>query len=129
MGVMSRVAVRAPALLAAILAAAAAVAGYAIRNRVIEPEVMGEMCKSADAAFWCPARSAVIVASQWGLIGWLPAVLAVAALILLARWARPAALGAAALAGLALALYNAGLAVPALALSVLILLRLDNDAP
>lgn len=119
---------RTPALLALGLAVGVAAAGYALRNRLVEPEAMGALCTAADAAFWCPVRTAVIVLSQWGVLGWMPMVLAAAALVLPGRWARPAALGAAVAAGFGLSLYNAGLAVPALALAVLRLVRLEKNA-
>lgn len=128
-GFGSRLAYRTPAVLAAVLAVGLAAVGYLLRQRLVEPEVMGALCTSADPAFWCPVRTAVIAASQWGVLGWASVALAVAALILPARLARPVALSAAVLAGLGLALYNAGIAVPALALALLRLVRLEQEAP
>lgn len=110
---------RRPTLTAVILAVLFAGIGYILRYGWVEPEAIGNMCKSAAAVWWCPARTAMIVATEWNGLGYAATALAVLSLFLAPRGAVKAAFAAMAIGGAALILYNATEAGPGLVLALL----------
>ena len=108
-----------PALTAVILAAVFGGIGYFLRYSWVEPEAIGNMCKSAAAVWWCPARTALIVTTEWNGLGYAATALAVLAVFLRPRPAVLSALAAMALGGMGLVLYNATEAGPGLILALL----------
>jgi hypothetical protein len=108
-----------PALTAVIVAAAFAGIGYALRYGWVEPEAIGNMCKSAEAVWWCPGRTALIVTTEWNGLGYAATALAILSLFLKPRRATILAFIAMAVGGAALVLYNATEAGPGLILALL----------
>lgn len=91
-----------------LLATITAGLGYAIRYWFIEPETQGAACEGGGP-WWCPLRAGIIDATQWGVLGIVAAILAVAAIVLAARGQRSTlpAMAAMAVGGAGLTLYNA----------------------
>ena len=108
-----------PALTAVIVALVFAGIGYALRYGWIEPETIGNMCKSAEAVWWCPARTALIVATEWNGLGYAATALAILSLFPAPRRATFLVFAAMAVGGAALVLYNATEAGPGLILALL----------
>lgn len=119
-------AARRPALTAVILTVVFAGIGYFLRYSWVEPEAIGNMCKSAEAVWWCPARTALIVITEWNGLGYAATLLAVLALITPRRLSAPIAIVAMAIGGMALVLYNATEAGPGLILALLRLAWLER---
>lgn len=125
---MSRLAAiaRAPVIGLLALAAMSAAAGYGLRYVVVEPEALGEACR-LDGPWWCPLRTSLIVATEWGALGTAGVIAAAAALF--ARGG--AALGLAAIAmvlgGAGLYLYNTTLAAAAVLVALLRAARLERQ--
>lgn len=115
-----------PTLTAVILAAVFAGIGYALRYAFVEPEAIGNMCKSAAAAWWCPIRTGFIVATEWNGLGYAATALAVVALVSAPKRAVPIAFVAMAIGGAALILYNATEAGPGLILALLRLAWIES---
>jgi hypothetical protein len=105
-------AARRPALTATILTVVFAGIGYFLRYSWVEPEAIGNMCKSAEAVWWCPARTALIVTIEWNGLGYAATLLAVLSLITARRLSVPVAIVAMTIGGMALVLYNATEAGP-----------------
>lgn len=118
-----------PALVAVALAIACAGIGYWLRYAWVEPEAIGAMCKSAEAVWWCPLRTATIVTTEWNGLGYA----AIACALLSLPAGRTAALGLAtlsmAIGGAGMILYNATEAGPALILALLRLAWLESRRP
>jgi hypothetical protein len=108
-----------PTLTAVVVAAAFAGIGYVLRYGWVEPEAIGNMCKSAEAVRWCPLRTALIVVTEWNGLGYAATVLAVLSLFVQPRRAALLAVAAMAIGGAALVLYNATEAGPGLILALL----------
>jgi hypothetical protein len=122
-------AARRPALTAVILTIAFAGIGYFLRYSWVEPEAIGNMCKSAEAVWWCPARTALIVATEWNGLGYAATLLAVLSLIASRRLSVPTAIVAMAIGGMGLVLYNATEAGPGLILALLRLAWIERRDP
>jgi len=118
-----------PALVAVILAAIFAGTGYFLRYSWVEPEAIGNMCKSAEAVWWCPARTALIVTTEWNGLGYAPTALAILSLFVGRRTAVPLALTAMAIGGMGLVLYNATEAGPGMILALLRLAWIERRRP
>jgi hypothetical protein len=112
-------AARRPALTAVVLTAVFAGFGYFLRYSWVEPEAIGNMCKSAAAVWWCPARTAMIVTTEWNGLGYAATALGVIALFLRPRPAVAVAMAGMAIGGMGLVLYNATEAGPGLILALL----------
>lgn len=110
---------RRPTLAAVIIATVSAGIGYVLRYGLVEPEAIGNMCKSAEAVWWCPIRTALIVTTEWNGLGYAATACALLALALPHRPAVMLALAAMAIGGAALLLYNATEAGPGLILGLL----------
>lgn len=110
---------RRPALTAILLTVAFAAFGYFLRYSWVEPEAIGNMCKSAEAVWWCPARTAMIVTTEWNGLGYAATALAVLSLFIAPRAAIMVAFAAMAVGGMGLVLYNATEAGPGLILALL----------
>jgi hypothetical protein len=108
-----------PTLTAVAVAAAFAGIGYVLRYGWVEPEAIGNMCKSAEAVWWCPIRTAMIVVTEWNGLGYAATALAVLSLFVRARRAALLVVAAMAVGGAALVLYNATEAGPGLILALL----------
>ena len=117
---------RRPTLAAVVLAAAFAGIGYALRYAWVEPEAIGNMCKSAAAVWWCPLRTGLIVATEWKGVGYLATAFAVLSLMRPYRRAMTLAFIAMAIGGAALVLYNATVAGPGLLLALLRLAWIES---
>jgi hypothetical protein len=115
-----------PALAAVILTALCAGIGYFLRYSWVEPEAIGNMCKSAEAVWWCPARTAMIVSTEWNGLGYAATALAVLSLFLSPRQAVIVAFVAMAVGGAGLVLYNATEAGPGLILALLRLAWIES---
>lgn len=102
------------------------VAGYVIRYQFVEPEAMGAACERGDP-WWCPLRTGFIMFTEMNGFGWLSLLLAVVAVVLLARGgargARWIAVIAMIAAGLGMILYNNTMSVPAAILALICLIR------
>jgi hypothetical protein len=119
-------AARRPALTAVILTIVFAGIGYFLRYSWVEPEAIGNMCKSAEAVWWCPARTALIVTTEWNGLGYAATLLAVLSLTSARRLSVPIAITAMTIGGMALVLYNATEAGPGLILALLRLAWLER---
>jgi hypothetical protein len=111
------------------LAAVFAGIGYVLRYAFVEPEAIGNMCKSAAAAWWCPIRTGFIVTTEWNGLGYAATALAVVALVSAPRPAVPLAFVAMAIGGAGLILYNATEAGPGLILALLRLAWIESRRP
>jgi hypothetical protein len=118
-----------PTLASVVLTAAFAGIGYVLRYSLVEPEAIGNMCKSAEAVWWCPIRTGLIVTTEWNGLGYAATALAVLTLALSPRRAVPLAFFAMAIGGAALVLYNATEAGPGLILGLLRLARIESRRP
>lgn len=119
-------AARRPALTAVILTVVFAGIGYFLRYSWVEPEAIGNMCKSTEAVWWCPARTALIVTTEWNGLGYAATLLAALSLITARRLSVPLAISAMTIGGMALVLYNATEAGPGLILALLRLAWLER---
>lgn len=119
-------AARRPALTAVILTIVFAGIGYFLRYSWVEPEAIGNMCKSAEAVWWCPARTALIVTTEWNGLGYAATLLALLSLTSARRLSVPIAITAMTIGGMALVLYNATEAGPGLILALLRLAWLER---
>jgi len=115
-----------PALTAVILTVAFAGIGYFLRYSWVEPEAIGNMCKSAAAVWWCPARTALIVTTEWNGLGYAATLLAILSLFTARRRSMTLAIAAMAIGGMGLVLYNATEAGPGLILALLRLAWLER---
>jgi len=115
-----------PTLTAVLLAAAFAGIGYFLRYSWVEPEAIGNMCKSAAAVWWCPARTAVIVTTEWNGLGYAATALAALSVFVSPRRAISLAFAAMAVGGAGLVLYNATEAGPGLILALLRLAWIES---
>jgi hypothetical protein len=115
-----------PALTAVIVAVAFAGVGYALRYGWVEPETIGNMCKSAEAVWWCPARTGLIVTTEWNGLGYAATALALLSLFARPRRATMLVFAAMAIGGAGLVLYNATEAGPGLILALLRLAWLEG---
>ncbi|MGD8810509.1 MAG: hypothetical protein PVG24_12955 [Gammaproteobacteria bacterium] len=115
-----------PALTAVVLTVAFAAIGYFLRYSWVEPEAIGNMCKSAEAVWWCPARTALIVTTEWNGLGYAAILLAVLSVFAGPRGAVALAFVAMAVGGAGLVLYNATEAGPGLILALLRLAWLER---
>lgn len=122
-------AARRPALVAVILAAAFAGIGYFLRYSWVEPEAIGNMCKSAEAVWWCPGRTALIVTTEWNGLGYAATALAIFSLFVGRRAAVTLAFAAMAIGGMGLVLYNATEAGPGIILALLRLAWIERRRP
>lgn len=125
---MSRLAAiaRAPVIGMLALAAMSAAAGYGLRYVVVEPEALGEACRLLEP-WWCPLRTGLIVATEWGTLGTAGALAAAAALF--ARGGAALALAAVAMVfgGAGLYLYNTTFAAAAVLVALLRAARLERQ--
>jgi hypothetical protein len=88
------------------IAAAAALAGWAVRALLIEPPEPAWACQALDTApWWCPLRLGFIAVLQAGTLGVAAAAAGLWALVCGGRWASGIAV---ALGGAGLLLYAAG---------------------
>ena len=117
---------RRPALTAVVLAVAFAGIGYGLRYSWVEPEAIGNMCKSAQAVWWCPLRTGLIVATEWKGVGYLSVAFALLSLAPPYRRAIIFAFIAMAIGGAGLVLYNATVAGPGLLLALLRLAWIES---
>lgn len=115
-----------PALAAVILAALFAGIGYVLRYGLVEPEAIGNMCKSAEAVWWCPVRTGLIVATEWNGLGYAATACALLTLALPRRKAVILAFVAMAIGGAGLVLYNATEAGPGMILALLRLAWIES---
>lgn len=115
-----------PALAAVILAALFAGIGYVLRYGLVEPEAIGNMCKSAEAVWWCPVRTGFIVATEWNGLGYAATACALLTLALPRRGAVILAFVAMAIGGAGLVLYNATEAGPGMILALLRLAWIES---
>jgi len=115
-----------PALTAVILTVAFAGIGYFLRYSWVEPEALGNMCKSAEAAWWCPARTALIVTTEWNGLGYAATLLAVLSVFRRPRGAVMLAFAAVIIGGMGLVLYNATETGPGLIVALLRLAWLEH---
>lgn len=115
-----------PALTAVILTVVFAGIGYFLRYSWVEPEAIGNMCKSAAAVWWCPARTALIVTTEWNGLGYAATLLAILSLFTARRRSMSLAIAAMAVGGMGLVLYNATEAGPGLILALLRLAWLER---
>lgn len=115
-----------PALTAVILTVVFAGIGYFLRYSWVEPEAIGNMCKSAAAVWWCPARTALIVTTEWNGLGYAATLLAILSLFAARRRSMSLAIAAMAVGGMGLVLYNATEAGPGLILALLRLAWLER---
>lgn len=115
-----------PALAAVILAALFAGIGYVLRYGLVEPEAIGNMCKSAEAVWWCPVRTGLIVATEWNGLGYAAIACALLTLALPRRKAVILAFVAMAIGGAGLVLYNATEAGPGMILALLRLAWIES---
>jgi hypothetical protein len=83
--------------------AAALAAALALRFYAIEPRALGFACQAGMPPWWCGARRALVLSSQWGLWGGL--AVALGAIGFFGR-SRSAALAALIVGVAALTLYN-----------------------
>ena len=108
----------------ALVALAFALATW-LRYAVIQPSEIGIRCGQVDAPGWCTPRNWLLLCQHYFVWGWV--ALASAAIGLFVTLPRPLArtvIGMAVVfSALALMLYNATLGAPALALTLLALLR------
>lgn len=102
-----------------LLATAAALVGFLLRYRFIEPEALGAACADAGP-WWCAPRTALIVATEYNLFGWLSLACAIYAIVYRPHGA-PAAHAALLIGGAGLILYNATVSAVAVVLTVLCL--------
>lgn len=115
-----------PALAAVILAALFAGIGYVLRYGLVEPEAIGNMCKSAEAVWWCPVRTGLIVATEWNGLGYAATACALLTLALPRRKTVILAFVAMAIGGAGLVLYNATEAGPGMILALLRLAWIES---
>lgn len=117
---LSQFILRRRALAGVALAVLFAGIGYVLRYDLVEPVAIGSMCRSVQAALWCPLRTGLIFASEWNSLGYLSVA---AALSLTAPYWRAVTFAfiAMAIGGVGLMLYNATVAAPGV---LLVLLRL-----
>lgn len=108
------------------LAALAAAAGWGLRYAVVEPEALGEACR-IGGPWWCPLRTALIVATEWGGLGIAGALAAVAAIFVRGRAAYFLIAVAMVLGGAGLYLYNTTFAAAAVLIALLRAARCDGD--
>jgi len=104
-----------------ILAVGAAAAATWVRHAFIEPEAFGTRC-AQDGAWWCPARTGLIVATELNVLGL--AAVAAAAVALAIGSPRIHFYGAhlaLLLGGAGLVLYNATFSAAAVVLALLTL--------
>ena len=117
------------ALVAVLIAALCAGVGYVLRYAWVEPEAIGALCKSADAVWWCPLRTAMIVTTEWNGLGYTAVALALLSLFAGRSGAVWLATVAMAIGGAGMVLYNATEAGPALILALLRLAWLERGRP
>jgi hypothetical protein len=91
---------------ALITAAICSAIGYVVRYAVIEPAEMGAICERQNP-WWCTPRMEFIFFHQAFGLAYTALVLALLSYIVPARRAFPAVMGAMAMAGFGLILYNA----------------------
>ena len=105
------------------LGGVALLAGRWMRYAWVEPEAIAARCE-ASAPLWCGLRTALIVLTQWQVLGWLALALCLAGAVcrLTGRSGAPGLWAAVAVAGLAMALYNATLGAIAIVGAALLLL-------
>jgi hypothetical protein len=115
-----------PALAAVVVALIFAGIGYGLRYGWVEPEAIGNMCKSAEAVWWCPLRTALIVATEWNGLGYAATACAILSLLAGPRRAVMLALLAMAIGGAGLVLYNATEAGPGMILTLLRLAWIES---
>jgi hypothetical protein len=96
-----------PALTAVLVAIACAGLGTVVRDYLVVPQAIGDLCGSAQAPWWCPARTGLIVAIQRDGLGYAATLLAALSIILRSRVAIALAFAAMAIGGIGLVLYNA----------------------
>ncbi|CAK0743979.1 conserved membrane hypothetical protein [Gammaproteobacteria bacterium] len=107
------------------LATITSLTGYVLRYSFIEPDVNGAICE-VNGPWWCPPRTALIVATEWKIIGGLALALALVAVLMVLRDGRQmekVAMAAMAIGGAGLLLYNATLAAVAVVLAGLVLAK------
>jgi hypothetical protein len=107
-------------LRAALLSAGALGVAVALRFLVVEPPEFAWTCQSLTPPWWCPLRTAAIVALRAGAAGFLALALSLWAIV---RRSRPAALAALAVGAAGLVLYVPEPAAGGVLLGALALLR------
>ncbi|WP_139134910.1 hypothetical protein [Magnetovibrio blakemorei] len=113
---------RHPVLAVLLIAVVAALAASVLRDQLIEPEMMGAVCRSGTPPWWCGGRSAIITINGAGVYGYAALALALVSLVLKGRWQRwgvVAVITAAGFGGAGLFLYNAYLSASGLLVAVL----------
>jgi hypothetical protein len=113
---------RHPVLAVLLIAVIAALAASALRDQLIEPEMMGALCRSATPPWWCGVRSVLITINGAGVYGYASLALALASLVLKGRWQRwglVAVIASAGFGGAGLFLYNAYLSATGLLVALL----------
>lgn len=117
---------RHPVLAVLLTAVLAALAASVVRDQLIEPEMMGALCRSETPPWWCGVRSVLIAINGAGVYGYASLALALASLVLKGRWAVVAVIAAAGFGGAGLFLYNAYLSATGLLVAVLSAARLPT---
>lgn len=117
---------RRPSLAVLLFAILAALAALLVRDQVIEPEIMGALCRSDTPPWWCDVRSAIIFLNGASVYGYASLALALASLALKGRWAVMAVVAAAGFGGGGLLLYNAYLSATGLLVALLRAARLSR---
>jgi hypothetical protein len=64
----------------------AAVAAFAVRKLLIEPDTVGMICERTGAPAWCLARHAVVLGFAFNVYGWTSVAGAIAAALFRQRW-------------------------------------------
>jgi hypothetical protein len=106
-----------------LVATVAGAVGYVLRYRWVEPDFLGALCRSSEAAWWCPLRTALIVATETNALGITALSAGIVALLATGRAALAASLAAAGIGGAGLFLYNTTLAAAGVLLAMLRSLR------
>jgi len=122
---------RHPALAVLLTAVVAALAASVLRDQLIEPEMMGAVCRSGTPPWWCGVRSVLITINGAGVYGYVALALALASLVLKGRWPRwglVAVIASAGFGGAGLFLYNAYLSATGLLVALLSAARPEQTA-
>lgn len=122
---------RHPVLAVLLVASVAALGASLVRDQLIEPEMMGALCRSGTPPWWCGVRSAIITINGAGVYGYAAVALALVSLVLKGRWQRwglAAVIASAGFGGAGLFLYNAYLSATGLLVAVLSATRHEQTA-
>lgn len=112
-------------VLGVMLGLAAFGLGWLLRYQLIEPAEIGAFCDGGGGPLWCTARLYLIVATEWGLIGWAAFACGALSLLFASRTEGPpkGVFAALVLGGAGLILYNATPAAFGVVLALIALIR------